>query len=137
MSAAEPTPPYPSIIVDDAHLMLKRADGAEGKSYEIPPADGLVIDVGSYHFQIPPQLKVDAPNSVNVIIGKDRQYLAHWEPKGGKEVLNQAALTPIGKAPPFDGFHAGDTIVIGIGFSGIHDSNLSFSVIWVSMAKVK
>jgi hypothetical protein len=137
VSAADPVPTYPSITLDDAHLMLKHADGTEGKSYEIPPAEGLVVHVGSYHFQIPPQLKVDAPNSVNVILGKDQQYLAHWEPQGGKQVLNRATLTPVGKAPPFGGFHTGDTIVIGIGLSAIHDAKLSFSVIWVSMAKVK
>src|SRR5262245_37542609 len=90
-----PLPAYPTLSIDDAHLALQRADGSETVFYEIGPSRGVLLDSHGYKFTIPEQLKVDGPNSVQVLVSPDRQYHADWKPKDGKQILDASNLKPL------------------------------------------
>src|SRR5258708_4304799 len=119
---------YPVVVVDDAHLQFKHADGSKAVFYAVPPGPGVVLDASSYKFQIPPQLAVSGPDSVSIVIGKGQMYSADWKPVDGKQVLDAATLKPVGKAPPFTGFPAGVTIAMGIGHASSRETAAQLSV---------
>ena len=130
-------PAYPTVVVDDAHLQLHHADGTTPVDYSIPPGPGVIVDATGYKFQIPAQLNLTAPDSVNVVIGKGLMYSAEWKPVDGHLVLDASTLTPVGHSPPFAGFPAGSTIALGIGHAeATLEAKARFSVIWVGMVNV-
>jgi hypothetical protein len=131
------SPVLPVLSVDNDHLQLQHADGTKPVFYELAPVRGVILDASGYKFEIPAQLKVDAPDTIQVLIGRDRQYSAEWKPTHGKQVIDASTLKPNGKSPPFTGFQPGDTVVFGLGHGVIEDRTLKFSVIWVGMAKIK
>ena len=128
---------YQTMVIDDTHSAIKHSDGSEGVNYEAKPAPGIVVDVRGYQFKIPPKLNVDAPNSIQVLIGAERKYSAEWKPVNGKQSLDATTLKPLQTSPPFTGFHAGDSVVLGIGHSVTEDHTLKFGVIWFGMVKIK
>ncbi len=134
---ASNAPFYPVLAIDDAHSQLPHADGTQGAKYELAPATGVILDSTGYRFDIPAQLKVDRPNSIQVLIGPQRQYTAEWKPQNGRQVLDASTLHPMKQSPPFAGFQSGDSVVLGIGQTTIEGSTLKFGVIWVGMADVK
>jgi hypothetical protein len=128
---------YPMLAIDEAHLQFQRSDGTEAPKYELAPTRGVTLDANGYKFSIPSRLKVDGPNSVQVLIGKDRTYHADWNPKDGKVVLDASNLKPMQQSQSFSGFQAGDTVIIGIGHSAVDGGILNFAVIWVGIAEIK
>ena len=134
---AGPSDDYPALTVDDAHLQMQQPEDAQPPFYTLAAGPGVVLDASAYRFQIPPELAVAAPDSVQVLIGQGRQYACSWHPQQGRQVLDATSLTPTGSSAPFTGFKAGDTVVFGIGHSRTDGHTLQFSVIWVGMARVR
>src|ERR1043166_3726838 len=122
---------YPTLSVDDAHSQMNRPDGTEAPSYELTPARGVILDVSNYKFQIPPQFKFDAPDSVHVLISSDRLYSADWKPRDGKQTLDASNLKPMKQSKPFDGLKSGDTVIFGIGHNTVEGDTLTLSIIWI------
>jgi len=123
-----------TLIIDDEHLQLERPDGSAPPVYTIPEGGRLTLDASGYKFKTEPANKT--PDSVHITIRK-RQYYCRWKPSEGRLLIDASVLRPVGSAPPFDGFRAGDTVVIAIGDVLLVGDKMEFDVIWVAMAQVR
>ena len=130
-------PAYPTLVLDNVHLQLQHSDGSKPEFYNLPVTNGVVLDASKYQFEIPAQLKVQAPNSIQILIGRDRQYSAVWKPTNGKQLIDASNLKSLNQSKPFTGFTSGDTVVVGIGHSMVENGKIQFSVIWVGMVNIK
>ncbi|MBA4387063.1 MAG: hypothetical protein C0404_03720 [Verrucomicrobia bacterium] len=127
--------PSQRIVIDDAHLQLQRADGSAPAVYRIDATMELILDASQYTFSIPPKLNVSRPNSIQLALGKDRQYSATWSPDRTVHDLNKKTLRPSSQSIAFDGIRQSDEGVIAIGH--LDPARKNFAVIWVGMFKVE
>ncbi len=127
---------YPTIAVDLAHHQTERKDGTEPPSYPISPSGGMILDTGSYQPKLDPKSGEKECNSVQLIIGNDRQYSAEFDPSKTRHVLDSATLKANPGSKPFAGIQAGDSCIIAIGHMSHEPGKpANFSVAWVSLAK--
>ena len=128
------------VVVDEEHSGFERADGSTPPAYHVEPCDGLVVDSAAYKITVPPQYKVDGPNMIHVLMGKDMQYRTAWSTNAQRHTLSAATLQPRPGSKPFRGFRSGDTVIIAIGFdhTGIDPSKPeTLSLMWMGMIKIK
>jgi hypothetical protein len=129
---------YPVLPVDDAHLLILGFDGRVGQMYELAATPGLVLDASACKFRIPAQLTADRRVAVYVFIARNKQYIADWKPRDGKQVLDASNLKSMNQSKPFSGFRSGDSFLIALGYITIESGNPQLSnLLWQGMAKVK
>lgn len=124
----------PIIKVDDNHLMMKRADGSQAEPYRVSACAGVVLDATGYTFDIPLDLRGRPLNSIQVVQNKTHQFTLTWQPDKTRYELSAATLRPSPGSDPFEGFKAGDKIVVGI---GVLEQPRKFGVVWVGIIEVQ
>jgi hypothetical protein len=130
--------PYPVLVVDQEHNQSARPDGSKAPFYQVIKGGGLILDVSHYTIEVPPQYKVNGPNSIHVIT-KSGKYFCHWTEAVPRRVLDSSTLQPYptDHSGPFRGFfHSGETVILGIGHSSIENGNLRLMVMWVGGVKI-
>lgn len=126
---------YPIILVDLEHHQTEREDGTEPKQYSIRPADGLILDTSSHRPELAPKFEGMACNSIQLVMGNDRQYSATFDPSKTRHLLDTSTLQPNAGSKSFTGIAEGDSCIVAIGHMK-HEAGKppAFSVAWVSMA---
>ena len=118
----------PVLKVDYAHWMIKRNDGSEASSYEIPPVDKFVIDASGYSFP-------KTPNLIFISMGADYKYAIQWQIGVTQYVVSKSTARPLANSKPFPILHSGQEIAILIG--QINLVNGEFNAFWYSIINVK
>jgi hypothetical protein len=134
-SDSKPMYDYPTVLVDLEHHQTEREDGTEPKQYSIRPSEGLILDTSSYAPELAPQFEGMKCNSIQLVMGNDRQYSAAFDPSETRHVLDASTLKPNPGSQAFGGIGQGDRCIVAVG----HMKNEAgkppaFSVAWVSMA---
>lgn len=120
------------LVVDAAHNAAAQPEGADAPKYLVN-ASPFTLDTSVYEYDVPPHLKDKAPNSLQVVIGNDRQYSVAIEAGSEHIVVSSQTLRPNPGSQPFEAFEPGQTLILGIG----HLEGSAFSVFWVGMAEVR
>jgi len=125
------------LVVDSQHSQIGQPEGSEGLKYTVPPVQKLTIDTRSFDFSksLFPNVQ---PNAIQLVIGKDRQYSAAWDPSG-LTMLAAATLKPMSEGPTFQGLRAGDQAIIAIGEQRVDPAQqqIALKVLWVGLVEVK
>jgi len=130
----------PTIVVDEAHAGFARPDGSDPPPYSISPAPGVVVLASDYRIPVPKELGVPGPNSLHLVLGKERKYKVDWRGNGRRHELSAATLRRLPGSVPFDGFRSGDTAIVVIGFdhTGVTPGKENvLSAMWLGMIKVR
>jgi hypothetical protein len=126
---------YPTIIADLDHYQVENEDGTEPQVYLIEPAECLILDTSAYQPGLPATFEGRECNSVQLLMGEDRQYSADYDPSETRHILDKDTLRPNPGSLPFTGIEEGDECVIAVGHMRLDaDTQLVFSVAWVAMA---
>ncbi len=140
--ATVPTSPpshLPVIKADMEHLQVEKGDGSVPPFYDVPAGDGFVLDTSELKLVMPPSLKIDAPNMIQIVIDK-RYYGAAWETSRSSYVLTAETLTPMQGSRPFDGLKRNEKVVIAIGYmdeKGQTTGQVAFYPMWYAIADVR
>ncbi len=129
----------PVVKADIEHLQAERSDGSVPPFYDIPAGDGFVLDTGTLHLQIPPSLKISAPNSIQIVVDRQMSYGATWSASQSSYVLTAKTLKPLQGSKPFDGLKANQAVIIAIGYldeTGQTTGQAGFYPLWYAIAKV-
>src|SRR5439155_22868087 len=103
----------PTISVDAAHAHI---DNPKPMSYEVPPADGLIVDTSGFTFKTPGTLTHhEQPNVINIVIEKEI-YEAPFVPGRTTYRLDAGSLKSVRSTQSFGGLKAGSEILLAIGF---------------------
>ena len=124
----------PVVKVDDAHLQMERADGREAKVYHIGACSGFILDATDYTFDFPLALRDKPHKSIQVVQDRTHQFEVTWEPETTRYELSVATLQPLPGSQRFEGFRAGDKIVIAI---GVVEDTGQFAVVWAGIIQVQ
>lgn len=136
--APKPMNAYPTVRVDLEHLATQRKDGTESQSYEVQASEGIILDTTLHQPVLGPKFGGVVCNSVQVVLGNDRQYSAAYYPASKNHVLDRNTLRANPGSIPFSGTKTGDSCIIAIGNMREERGQApAFSVAWVSLAKVK
>jgi hypothetical protein len=123
--------------VDQEHSQIGQPEGKEGVKYLLAPVARLSLDARQFDFSrsLFPGTK---PTAVQLVLGKQRQYAARWDPSGLVE-LSQRTLTPMNDSTPFAGLAAGDQAIVAIGEQRTDEKTqeIVLKVLWVGLIDVK
>lgn len=130
-------PPEATLIIDSAHSQVGQPEGQSGLNYLVHPVQVLTVDARSFDFarSLFPNVR---PNAIQLVVGKDRQYSARWDPSG-LTTLSADTLTALNDSPVFPGLMAGDQAVLAIGEERIDEKQrqLVLKALWVGLVDVK
>ena len=137
---AQAAEPSSTIVVDEAHSQFQRADGSEPAVYSVPAGAALEFDAGGFAFMTNHGHDAATPTLVSVLLGAHRKYRVEWRPGTSRYVLSAQTLRPETGSLPFDGFHAGDTVVLVVG-QEFHPHpappGQAVKMLWGGLAKVR
>src|SRR5438105_828918 len=105
----------------------------------VSPTSGIYLDVTNYDVKVPPEYKVDGPNSIHVLMGTDRKYKTKWLGPRQRYELSRRTLESLPGSKPFSGFNPGDTAMVAIGFdhTGVNPSkDNTLSTMWLGLINV-
>jgi hypothetical protein len=127
----------PTIVVDVEHSQVGQPEGQEGRAYRIAPAPRLSVDARQFDFSRGLDRNT-SPNAIQLILGQDRQYSATWHSSGLTE-LSAGTLTPMHSSARFDGFRAGDHVMLAIGQQRLEPEKrtIVLRVLWVGLIEVQ
>jgi uncharacterized protein YtpQ (UPF0354 family) len=124
----------PVVKVDGKHQMMNYPAGSKPESYCVAACSRMILDAGDYEFDIPLEIRDKPLNSIQVLLSKTRKYELAWRPDKTRYVLSKATLQPLLGAEPFDGFKAGDKMMIAI---GVVFAPRQFAPVWTSIVDVE
>jgi hypothetical protein len=127
LSAAQQT-----LVIDDEHLQLENSDRPSPSEYLVQAGPAVVLDARNYQFRVPAELEGRSIDSVQVIVDRDRQFSAEWNPRVGLVTLSANTLRAHRVSRPFAGFEKGQRLVIAIGNAEAGH----FNVVWVGIVRV-
>jgi hypothetical protein len=124
------------LVVDSAHSQIGQPAGTDGKKYTVVPVRRLTIDTRSFDFSKSLFPNV-SPNAIQLVIDRERQYTAPWDPSGLTE-LSASTLQPMRDGPPFTGLVSGDQAVLAIGEEHLNqaEKKIDLKVLWVGLVEV-
>jgi hypothetical protein len=131
---------YPTIVVDEAHIVFSRPDGSEPPPYVIAAAKAIVVVASNYRFEVPKEYGVAGPNAIHLLKGQDEKYKSAWRGYDERHELSESTLRPHAGSVPFRGFAKGETAMIAIGFdhTGITPGKDNvLSAMWLGLIKVR
>lgn len=124
----------PVVKVDDKHQMMNYPVGTKPKAYRVGASASMVLDATGYTFDVPPEIRDKPLNSVQLVQSKTNQFELTWRPGTTRYELAKATLRPLRGARPFEGFKAGDKMILAI---GVVYEGRKFAPVWASVVEVE
>ena len=123
----------PVVKVDDKHQMMNYPTGTTPEIYRVRAASSMVFDATGYTFDIPPAIRDKPLNSIQVVQSKTNQFELTWQPGTTRYELSKATLRPLRGSRPFEGFRAGDKMIVSIGV--VYEPR-KFAPVWMAIVEV-
>ncbi len=145
LSVARADEPARILKADAAHDQLARKEGEGSRPFYRLSAGGAVdLDVSALPVAVPPQLAqtgVKGPNSVQVVVsgpGVNGDYSVEWRAGVPRVRLSVDSLKANTATPRFEGFRAGQQIIVAIGHLAPKTGSQGpvFTPMWVGMIQV-
>jgi hypothetical protein len=134
-SGSEATDRVPPVVkVDNKHQMMNYPAGTNPETYRVPSASSMILDATGYTFDIPPALRKEALNAIQVVQSRTHQFELAWQPGTTRYELSKATLRPLPGSRPFEGFKGGDELAVAI---GVVLAPRKFAPVWTSIVKVE
>lgn len=140
MSSITPELELPFLQIDKAHWQTQALSGIEPLEYSISNRRGFIISTEGFEFTLPENGGINAPNIIQIVMGKDRLYAMAYEPGVSLYTVNAPNLVPLYGSLPFNGFEPGQKIIIAIGHLAPHVKDLvqpKFTVLWAGVINVE
>lgn len=139
MSSITPDLELPIIVVDEPHWQTIHQDNLSPLEYNVSSRLGFRISTHGYQFIIPEGVGFTAPNVIQIVTGKEQLYATAYEASETLHVIDAANLVPMYGSAPFNGFQAGQKIIIAIGHlvppSSGHP-HPKFTVLWAGVVNI-
>jgi len=140
MSSITPELELPILHIDKAHWQTQAITGAEPLEYSITCHKGFIISTEGFEFTLPDEVEFNAPNIIQIVMGKDRLYAMAYEPGVTIYTVNAANLVPLYGSLPFNGFEVDQKIIIAVGHLAPvarDNSRPKFTVLWAGVVNVE
>ncbi len=140
MSSITPELELPFLQIDKAHWQTQALSGIEPLEYSISNRKGFIISTEGFEFTLPEKSGINAPNIIQIVMGKDRLYAMAYEPGVCTYTVNAPNLVPLYGSLPFNGFEPGQKIIIAIGHLAPYAKDLAqpkFTVLWAGVINVE
>jgi hypothetical protein len=124
----------PVVKVDEKHQMNYYRAGTKAETYHIHASPSIVLDATGYSFDIPLEVREKGLNSVQLVQSKTNQFELRWQPGKTRYELSKATLQPLPGSKPFEGFKAGDKMMVAI---GVVYAPRKFAPVWISTVEVE
>jgi hypothetical protein len=121
------------LIVDEKHNQANSTETIE--YYEINGTKEITIDYKKYNELMVEHNNQIIPNAIHLIIN-DSEYYRYELGTDNIVQINEKGINVKGKSR-FSGFEKGKEYVLGVGKDNYPSNQLSFSVVWVGIIKVK
>ena len=131
-SSASATPAagtLPVLVMDDAHFQDEKT------VYEIPAGNGFMLDSQNYTFKIPVEAGPVVANYVQLaqVDKNGGVYGMDWQRADSSHPITAEQLQPLSATKPFDGFKAGQQVVVAVG--NMNEGH--FTPLWTATINVK
>ena len=129
----------PTIVVDEPHWQTVHVDGQTPLEYNLSSRLGFRLSTFGYQFVIPDGVDFNGPNVIQIITGKEQLYATAFEPEQTIHNIDAANLVPMYGSKPFNGFIAGQKVIIAIGFlvpPNPERPQPKFTVLWAGVVNI-
>lgn len=139
MTSIVPDLELPILVVDEAHWQKIHADNVEPLEYSIPASRGIQLSTNGFEFPVPDGADYNAPNIIQLVVGKEQLYAAAYEKGITLYTLDKTTLVAMYGSRDFDGFHKDSKLIVAIGHLSPPSPELpqpKFSVMWAGVVNI-